>query len=319
MNYRTIKCLVIVLTAMLAGRLPLLAREAATAAKKAVKVLAVGNSFAGNANQYCKKLNEADPDNQLLLTVAYIGGCPLDKHVKLAKINEEAPDDPQGKPYPVGKEKKSLKEMLTADKWDYVTIQQASWLSPDINTYRPWAKELCDYIKKYCPEAKIVVFETWAYRSDDPMFKAGKKTSEEMYNKLHAAYQTIAAESGGLRIIPVGTAFHNALARPDWQYKADSNFDFAKAEFPALPEQEHSLNVGWNWNTDKKTGSKKIKIDGHHANSAGCFLAGLVWREFFLGVDVRNNKFVPEKMSEADAAILRQVAHDTMAAAKTVQ
>ena len=314
MMFRSVKSFVLAAAVAVSG-LSLMAQEAAgVAPKKVVKVLAVGNSFAGNANQYCKALNAADPENELQLTVANIGGCPLEKHVKLAKIHEENPADPQGIPYSFGKEKKSLKQLLTSDKWEYVTIQQFSMWSPDIKTYRPWAKELYDYIKKYCPEAQVVIHETWSYRSDDPMYKDGKKTHVDMYNHLHAAYKTIAGELGGLRIIPVGTAFQNALARPDWQYQADSKFDFEKAVAPALPDQTHSLHTGYHWSTDKKTGAKKLNMDGHHAGTAGCFLAGLVWREFFLGVDVRNNKFVPKGISEADAVILRQVAHDTVAA-----
>ncbi len=304
------KCFLMVLLVLVVSGGMSFAVQAASG--KTVKVFAVGNSFARNADQYRNELNAADPENELQLTVAYIGGCSLETHVKLARVHEQNPADPKGKPYPIGKEMKSLKELLTADKWDYITIQQFSWLSPDINSYRPWAKDLCDYIKKYCPDVPIVVYETWAYRSDDSLFKDGKRTDVDMYHHLHAAYQTIAGELGNLPLIPVGTAFYNALQRPDWQFCKDEKFDPSKAVYPELPDQTHSLHVGWYWKNEKD-GSQKLVMDGHHAGNAGCFLAGLVWREFFLGVDARNNKFVPKEIGEADAVILRQVAHDAVA------
>jgi hypothetical protein len=288
--------------------LTMLAFSSSTAlAGKQVKVLGIGNSFTVNSYTFRQPLNDTDPQNQLIMSMAVIGGCPLEKHVHLAQLHEKNPSDPEGKPY----DGKSLKEMLLADKWDFVTIQQFSVISADINTYRPYAKQLCDYIKKYCPSAKIVVHETWAYRSDDPQFTPGKD-SLDMYRKLHAAYHTIAAELGNLPIIPSGTAFQNALQRPDWTYQPDKNFDFKNATPPTLPNQQHSLHAGWFWAKDEK-GKSFLAFDGHHAGPAGEFLAALVWREIFLGIDVRKNTFKPEGMTEADAAILRQVAHATVA------
>jgi hypothetical protein len=277
-------------------------------AGKQVKVLGIGNSFTMNSNTFRQSLNDADPKNQLLLSIAYIGGCSLEKHLTLAQLHEKNPADPEGKPY----DGKSLKEMLLSDKWDAVTIQQYSLISVDINSYRPYAKELCDYVKKYCPNAKIVVHETWAYRSDDPQFGPGKEQSVDMYCKLHAAYTQIASELGNLKVILTGTALQNALQRPDWNFQPDTKFDFQHATPPALPNQKYSLHAGWGWGKNS-SGKPSLGYDGHHAGTAGEFLAALVWREFFLGVDVRKNTFKPQNLSEEEAAILRSVAHATVA------
>jgi hypothetical protein len=273
-----------------------------------VKVLGIGNSFTGNAATFCPQLNEADPDHRLIMGMAIIGGCSLEKHIRLAELYEKNPADLEGKPY----SGKSLKELLLVEKWDAVTIQQYSAISEDIGTYRPYARQLCEYIKKYCPAAEIVVHETWAYRNDDPKFGPGKEQSIDMYRKLHAAYYTIAAELDNLRVIPVGTAFENALQRPDWNYRPDTKFDFEHAQPPALPNQRYSLHFGWHWAKDKD-GKASLGLDGHHAGSAGEFLAALVWRDFFLGVDVRKNRFIPQDLSHTEAATLREVAHATVA------
>ena len=110
--------------------------------KAELKVLAIGNSFSGNANFYREELNENDPSHKLIVAHAAIGGCSFEKHVKLARIHEQNPAAPDGKPYIYNKRKASLKDMLTAQPWDVVTIQQVSQLSDDITSYRPDASRI---------------------------------------------------------------------------------------------------------------------------------------------------------------------------------
>ena len=131
-------------TCALSGLLLLgIGAEAADKAKvKKVKVLGIGNSFLGNATVYKNKLNAEDPANKLIVGVALIGGCSLEKHWKLVEAHEKNPNDPKGKPYRMGKKKASLKEMLRSNKWDYVTIQQLSNLSDRPETYMPYAENL---------------------------------------------------------------------------------------------------------------------------------------------------------------------------------
>src|SRR5262249_27624094 len=143
---------------------------------------------------------------------------------------------------------------LLAEPWDVITIQQASILSHDLSTYRPYARQLRDVIKRYAPQAEVLVHQTWAYRRDDPRFAAraprpgdGQPTDQQaMYRGLTHAYETIAAELGA-RPIPVGDAFHRADTDPLWGYEPDTKFDFKTAQRPALPDQTHSLHVGWQW------------------------------------------------------------------------
>lgn len=277
------------------------------ASGKVITVLGIGNSFTFNANTWREALNDADPGCRLEMTLAWIGGCSLEKHYRLAMMHEKHPRSIHGKPY----DGKSLRELLEAQSWDVVTIQQYSMLCTDPDTYRPHARNLCEYIRKYCPGAEIVMHETWAYRSDDPQFGPDGGTDGDMYRRLHAAYRTIADELGIRRVIPSGSAFMNALERPDWQYRPDAEFDFAHAVAPALPVQTHSLHAGWSWARDAG-GRDTLKLDAHHAGTAGEFLAALVWREFLLDLDVRDNSGCPPSLAAADAAILREVAHATV-------
>ena len=96
----------------------------------------------------------------------------------------------------------------------------------------------------------MLVHQTWAYRCDDPRFaqqsaKPGEPaTQEAMYQELTRAYETIAGELG-VRMIPVGDAFHLADTDPAWGFKPPSAAELAQVTPPALPEQLHSLHSGW--------------------------------------------------------------------------
>ena len=273
---------------------------------KQIKLLAIGNSFSGNTTKYLNDIVKSSGNCELVFGHAMIGGCPLERHWNLACKNDANPEDPEGKPYSYKGKKLGLREMLMAEKWQYVTIQQYSLISYKVETYRPFAKNLYDYIKKYAPDAEVVVHQTWAYRSDDKdLYKEGFN-AVKMYQQLMEAYYTIAKELG-CRVIPVGSAFQLAYESPEWEFKTDPDFDYANPKYPDLPKQLHSLNVGYSWKTTGET--RKLGVDTHHANSAGEYLGGCVWFEFLFREDARKIKFKPEKIPEDDAAFLRNIAH----------
>ncbi len=273
---------------------------------KQIKLLAIGNSFSGNTSKYLNDIVKSSGNCELVFGHAMIGGCPLEKHWNLACKNEANPEDPEGKPYMYKGKKIGLKEMLAAEKWQYVTIQQYSLISFKIESYRPYAKNLYDYIKKYAPDAEVVIHQTWAYRPDDKDLFKGDFNAVKMYQQLTEAYYTIAKELG-CRVIPVGSAFQLAYESPEWEFKTDPAFDYANPKYPDLPQQLHSLNAGYSWKTTGET--RKLGVDTHHANSAGEYLGGCVWFEFFFKEDARKIKFKPLKMTEEDAAFLINIAH----------
>lgn len=282
---------------------------------KTVHLLTIGNSFSRNATRYLEPLATAG-GHKLVHRPIIVGGASMELHATKALKHEADPDSKEGR-YADGS---SLKERLGEQRWDYVTIQQASRLSFDLDTYRPFATQLKDYIKRYAPQAKLMVHETWAYREDDPWFvkpAAGTTnpvTQEEMYSKLRDAYYTIADELGA-GLIPVGDAFHLATLDDKWKYRLDKRFNFAEAKFPELPNQTHSLHTGWRWTTANET--RRLAIDGHHANTAGEFLGACVFYETLFGDDVRENPFVPEKLDPEFARFLKETAHRAVADLRT--
>jgi hypothetical protein len=290
--------------------------DEAKAPKKTVRLLTVGNSFSHNAVHYLGNLAEA-ADNKLILREAIIGGSTMQQHWDKAQLHEKDPESKEGL-YSTGH---SLDEELKMEPWDFVTIQQASIKSHDVSTYRPYAAELRDYIKKYAPHAELLLHETWEYRNDDPRFsikspKPGEPaTQDAMYEGLSSAYSTIAAELG-VRRIPTGDAFHHVNHDPNWEYHKDTQFEPKSAKFPALPDQTHSLNMGWQWKKDKN-GKEALGMDGHHANTAGEYLGACCFYEVIFGESVVGNSFVPNGLSEADAKYLQQAAHDAVQQSKT--
>jgi hypothetical protein len=267
---------------------------AAEPAPKHVRLLAIGNSFSNNATHYLPRIVEAAGDKLTFRTIS-IGGCPLERHWK----NADAFQHGSTEKLPVAW------TALSAEPWDFVTLQQYSMYSFRLETYRPYAKQLHDYIKRQCPKSEVLIHETWAYREDDPLFK--KSLSQQgMYWGLRGAYETIAGELG-CRVIPVGDAFENARRDAAWKgVFPDPQFDAKTAKPPALPEQKHSLNRGYSWSEGK------LKFDGHHANTAGEYLGAAVWFEFLFGHSVVGNSFVPPGMAPADVAILQKIAHQTV-------
>jgi hypothetical protein len=299
----------------LAAVLGTISLQAEPAPGKTVHLLTVGNSFSHNAIHYLGDLAKAAGDT-LILREDNVGGASMELHWKKVEAFEKDAAAPEGR-YSTGK---SLKEDLASGHWDFVTIQQASILSHDVATYRPYAKNLSEYIHRFAPDATLVLHETWEYRVDDPRFavskpKAGEpKTQEDMYRGLAEAYAAIAKELG-VRRLPVGDAFHLANHDAQWGYHAPAEpFDPKTAKAGEVPAQTHSLNVGWK--AAQKDGAAQVTMDGHHANMAGEYLGACVWYEVMFGKNVEENTFAPKGLEPEYAKFLRATAHRAVQEAK---
>ena len=128
-----------------------------------LKVLMIGNSFSISATRHMPQVAKS-MGLELDLASLYIGGCSLERHRDNCVKGEK---DPSFRPYRftrfVDGEKKedrpaNVPEALALEKWDVVTIQQASHFSWQLDTYRPFGDELIKkYIKPLAPQAEVVV------------------------------------------------------------------------------------------------------------------------------------------------------------------
>ena len=202
--------------------------------EKPLKVLMIGNSFS-----ICnlKQMPHVAKSMGLKLDLAslYIGGCSLERHWK----NVVASTNAAFKPYRfdrttdgvkvVVKGKANIPDALVLDKWDVVTIQQASHFSWKPATYHPFGDSLVAKIRELAPQARIVVQETWSYPPWDKRLKKFGFDQAEMYARLHGAYAAFAAKHG-LDVIPVGTAAEfvpnrNALfTKPDFHFNREGEY-----------------------------------------------------------------------------------------------
>ncbi|SFD90836.1 DUF4886 domain-containing protein [Spirosoma endophyticum] len=273
--------------------------------KPALHLFMIGNSFSQNASKYLPQLSK-EGGHELIIGRAELGGSSLQRHWDHAEAAERNPDDPNGKPYGG----KSLKMLLSEGVWDVVTIQQASILSGDVETYRPYARKLYEYVRKLQPKTTIVFHQTWAYRTDSKDFsqiatKDSAKSAQEMWEKSRAAYHTIADELS-IPIIPNGDAFWQINSTAKWAYRKDDTFNFSQSQAPNLPNQTHSLHMGYRWDKGK------LAFDSHHANAAGCYLGALVWYGFLFDESPVKLTFYPEEVDPNFAKQLRKTAWSTV-------
>jgi len=254
--------------------------------KNTAKVLTIGNSFAENSIRFLPELARSG-GKQLVLFRANLGGHSLQQHVEYLETFSADPLNPKGSPYKAsttagGDGKKiSLQEALRSDAWDVVTIQQVSHLSPQYETYQPYAGKLIEFIKKHAPQARILIHETWAYPSDCTRYKDPAtpylKDPETMYQNVKAAYGQLSKETG-LGMIRVGDAFHSVMTGPD-------------------PIRLHGIN--------------KDGTGDFHANANGQFLGAAMFYEAVFNDSVLDNPFLPNEVTPEVARRLRDVAHAT--------
>lgn len=151
-----------------------------------MNVLSIGNSFSQDAQRYLHNLAEKDGFNMRTANL-YIGGCSLRTHYLNMLDNEKAYNfEFNGENTGL---KVSIREALKSCEWDIVTLQQVSNLSPDFSTFTPYLEELALYVKKYAPNAKIYMHQTWAYEKDSAKLKSLKMTDSQMINCNVESYE----------------------------------------------------------------------------------------------------------------------------------
>ena len=194
-----------------------------------LKVLMVGNSFSLSNLREMPNIAKS-MGLRLDLGSLYIGGCTLERHWRNVEAAESSATN---RPYvfdlyvdgrKVISEKANIQETLVRDKWDVVTIQQASHASWNPDTYHPWGDNLVAKIRELAPQAKIFVQETWSYPPWDGRLAKFGFGPEEMYRRLHVAYGAF-AEKHGLEVIPVGTAAEIVPSRNSLFKKPDFHFN----------------------------------------------------------------------------------------------
>jgi beta-glucosidase len=242
---------------------------------KVIKILAIGNSFSEDAvEQNLHELAEAE-GFQTIIGNMYIGGCTLASHHD-NMLNHKA-RYAYRKVGLDGIKKETLQtELETAlqdEKWDYVSLQQASGSSGIYETYTPYLQDLVDYIKRLAPSATLMWHQTWAYSQSSTHGEFPKYNNDQMtmYNAIVKAARQTVNDYGFSILIPSGTAIQNA----------------------------RTTFLGDNMNRD-----------GYHLDlKVGRYTAACTWFEAIFGTSVVGNKYVPHGVSPAQALASQEAAH----------
>ena len=245
-----------------------------------MKILAVGNSFSTDASRWfhdtCAELG-AD----VTIVNLYIGGCSLETH--FLNIEEDAPAYEYQVNGQFDGRMASIREALEEGGWDAILTQQCSHDSGWIETYEPFLGEVVAYFRRYAPEAKLYLHETWAYEHGAPHknFPRYRRNQQEMYERLRRNYYAM-AEKYGLALIPSGDIIQSVRALPPF---------------------------------DVQNGGRSLCRDGFHMSHCyGRYLLALVWAKYIVGLDVSASRFTPVHEDEPTEEALLQLIRDTVSA-----
>ena len=164
-----------------------------------LRILSIGNSFSNDAQRYLHGIAESF-GKEIHNVNLFIGGCSIDQHYN--NITEDAVAYEIFKHGVDASKKTSIREALTSTDWDYVTLQQVSTRSFIADSYFPYIKELAEYVRKYAPNAKILLHETWSYEKDMLPKHFGK--TRDMFSRIERVVHFVAKNIGADGIIPGG-------------------------------------------------------------------------------------------------------------------
>jgi hypothetical protein len=223
-----------------------------------MKLLSIGNSFSTDSHKFLHSLAEQN-DVNLECYNLFIGGCSLETHWQNLVENNEFYDlEINGSE---ATRKISINEALLMEKWDVITVQQASAFSGMFETYEPYLTDLVAVVREKAPTAKIYFHETWSYEigSLHEGFLNYNSNQKEMYSHIKEASKK-ASDLINADIIPTGDVVQ-----------------FVRENIPEF---------------DFKNGGISLCRDSFHlSENYGRFLAGAVWLKKLTGKTLKEQPF----------------------------
>lgn len=252
-----------------------LAQETSPKDDDIIKVLAIGNSFSEDAlENYLYELSTA-AGKKIVIGNLYIGGAPLELHLKNAHNNLKAYSYRKINLDGVKKttEQVSIEDALADDNWDYVSLQQASPLSGKYNVIMQSLGDLWTYVFAHVhPDTRLVYHQTWAYQQDSKHegFTNYDNSQKNMYDSIMSVTSRLEKTGDYAFIVPDGTTIQNA----------------------------RTSSLG-----------DTFTRDGYHLNlDYGRFAAALTWYAKLFDLDPTKTDYRPDKVTEKQAKIVKEAA-----------
>lgn len=228
--------------------------------QKSLRVLSIGNSLSRDGMHYLPQIAAEEGIKDAVIAYLYIGNCSLKTHLENAKSGAAAYTyyENRGDGW-TSCESTSMRYALCAEKWDYITLQQASGVSGVEDSYKH-LDELVDIVISAAEGSPQLLWHmTWAY-SADCRYKGFEKydyNQTAMYNRIVGCIETKVLTNEHIKgVIPVGTAIQNGRSiSPDMEFTRDGR---------------------------------------HLSRPAGRYLAGLTWYCFLTNTDAADIEFNPE-------------------------
>ncbi len=276
---------------------------------KHLNVLTIGNSFTDSLMAFFPDVVASAPGCELHFERANHGGCELERHWKYITCEES------DRVFSMYQDRRwKMREILAREKWDIVSIQQASHYSWRPETYQPYASNIVEYVRKYAPSAEIVIQQTWAYRADDSRIRPGGAwgiDQAEMYRRLTDAYLALSKELG-LRVIPTGKAVQLARQREAKPFVPYAPEVIGSLRWPDLPSQAGDVVGAMRWAKDAETGRMKIYGDTIHLNTRGQFLQACVWFAFLFNRKTSEITLRPDSLGDDDIESFKAIAQEAV-------
>ncbi len=245
-----------------------------------IKVLAIGNSFSQDAvEQYLFELAKAE-GFEIIIGNLYIAGCSLETHWNNAK--DDKPNYEYRKINNSGikanTSNASIATALEDEDWDFISFQQVSSSSGIYDSYLLSLPLLYQYVSTRVTNqnVKYILHQTWAYSQDSkhPLYGNYNNNQMTMYNAIVDATLRAKDLVPIDIVVPAGTAIQNG----------------------------RTSYIGDNFCSD-----------GYHLNpNIGRYTASCTWFEMIFNISVVGNSFKPDALSQYDAKIAQQAAHNAV-------
>ena len=257
--------------------------------QRTLRVLAIGNSFSEDAvEHYLWELGQ-EAGIDFVIGNAYRGGWSLAAHWKDASTraaNTEYRKVVNGRRTNLGK--RTIKDIVTDEPWDVITLQQVSQEAGHEESYEPSLSLMIGYVKALATNdsVRLGFHQTWAYAQDSNHggFANYDRNQFLMYASIVAAVEeAMQNHRGDLQFyIPVGTAIQNART--------------TELADPVIGESQPV--------------NRELTRDGFHLNyTIGRYIAACTWFEALTGISSVGLKSRPKGVTPVQAELAQRAAH----------
>ena len=257
--------------------------------QRTLRVLAIGNSFSEDAvEHYLWELGQ-EAGIDFVIGNAYRGGWSLAAHWKDASTraaDTEYRKVVNGRRTNLGK--RTIKDIVTDEPWDVITLQQVSQEAGREESYEPSLSLMIGYVKALATNdsVRLGFHQTWAYAQDSSHggFANYDRNQFLMYASIVAAVEeAMQNHRGDLQFyIPVGTAIQNART--------------TELADPVIGESQPV--------------NRELTRDGFHLNyTIGRYIAACTWFEALTGISSVGLKSRPKGVTPVQAELAQRAAH----------